>query len=341
MRVVVTGAGGFIGREIVQELDKNNFTIFQVGRTEPARQADFENKNSQNNFFAADIINNKNFADLEELKNIDAVVHSAGLAHQFGNTGKEEFDSVNVLGTKNIVELAVKLQAKQFILISSTAIYGIKKSDKNQNIQVDGLIIDENTVCQPETLYAESKLAAENVCIKICKQNSLPLTILRLAPVIGEGNVGNTARLVSAIDKGRFIWIGKGKNLKTLIYKKDVARAVVEVLLNKRNETEIFNVAAKPITMKEFVGEIEKQLNKSVPKFHIPFGILQKIFLINAKVLGIKKIKKISDTIEKWLSDDIYAARKIKQNYNFEPHTSIAEAIEKQVKWYLGKKNKN
>lgn len=344
MRVIVTGASGFIGKEIIAELSKNNFTIFQIGRKNPAQQIPFGDENSQNNFFAADITDYNNFSELEKLSNIDAIVHSAGLAHQFGETGKEKFDSVNVLGTKNIIELAIKVKAKQFILISSTAIYGIKKPDKQQIRQNYRLIIDEDTDCKPQTRYAESKLEAENVSIDICKKNSLPLTILRLAPVIGEENTGNVARLVNAIDRGRFVWIGKGENLKTLIYKKDVARAVFQVLKDKKkdkkDEIEIFNLAALPITMKEFVGEIEKQLNKSVPKFYISTEILRKIFLINAKILGVKKIKKISETVEKWLSDDIYAAEKIKQKYNFEPQTSMAEAIERQVSWYLERKNR-
>jgi nucleoside-diphosphate-sugar epimerase len=329
MKVIVTGAGGFVGKEIVGELLKNNNDVLGIGKTKHSKPPELENKVSSD-YFASDITDYKNLTGLEKLENVDAVVHSAGLAHQFGDIEKEKFYKVNVLGTKNIAELAVKIKAGQFILISSTAIYGIKKNS-----------IDEETVCQPETLYAESKLEAENICIEICRQNNLPLTILRLAPVIGENNVGNAARLVSAIDKKRFVWIGKGENLKTLIYKNDAARAVLKILQNKKAGIEVFNLAAKPVLMKEFVGEIEKQLKKKAPKFYIPSGILQRIFSINKKILGIAKINKISETVEKWLSDDIYSAQKIKKEYNFEAQTSIAEAIEKQVKFYLDENKKD
>lgn len=328
MKVIVTGARGFVGREIVAELLKDKNIVVGIGKTKQLESDEFK-KDSTEKYYASDITDYKNLVELERLENIDAIVHSAGLAHQFGDIAKEKFYEVNVLGTKNITELAVKLKAKQFILISSTAIYGIKKG-----------IIDEDTICQPETLYAESKLEAERECIEICRKNNLPLTILRLAPVIGENNVGNAARLVSAIDKRRFIWIGSGGNLKTLIYKTDVARAVVRVLHNKTDELEIFNLAAKPIAMKEFVGEIEKQLKKSAPNFHLPTGILRQGFLLNKKTFGIVKVNKISETVEKWLSDDIYSAQKIKEKYNFEPPTSMAEAIERQVKCYLNDKNK-
>lgn len=328
MKVIVTGAKGFVGKEIVAELLENKHSVFRVGRIKQLESNELADKNSDD-YFSADITVYKTLTKLEKLENIDAVIHSAGLAHQFGDIEKEKFYRINVLGTKNIAELAVKIKAGQFILISSTAVYGIKKNS-----------IDEETLCQPETLYAESKLEAEKECIEICTQNNLPLTILRLAPVIGENNVGNAARLVSAIDKRRFVWIGKGKNLKTLIYKRDAARAVVEILQNKKDKIEIFNLAAKPISMENFVLEIEKHLKKNAPKIFIPSGIMQKIFSINKKTFGFTKINKLSETVKKWLSDDVYSAQKIKQMYNFEPRTSMAEAVERQVKCYLADKNK-
>ena len=333
MRVLVTGATGFIGREIVSELSKINIEVIQV--SSPKAESKNSNKTDLSNFYTADISNYDNFRELEKLDNIDAVIHSAGLAHQFGKIEKAKFDAVNVEGTKNVARLAVRLRARQFLLISSTAIYGIKKSNSSSE-----LIIDETADCQPQTLYAESKLEAERVAIEICEANNIGLTILRLAPVLGEENVGNAARLVQAIDKGRFIWIGNGKNLKTLIDKRDVARVCVNILTNKNGTTEIFNVAAKPITMKDFVVEIAEQLNKNIPNIKLPTGFLKIVFQLNARFLKLKKVDKIADTVEKWLSDDIYSAKKIEEVYGFQPKFSIAEAIKRQVNWYKSEKQK-
>lgn len=338
MKILITGAKGFIGSEIVAELLKSDNQVFEVGKSKPSSSADFANGYKEN-YYRADISDYKNLMELEKLQDVDAVVHSAGLAHQFKDIVKDKFYNTNVLGTKNVADLAVNLKVRQLILISSTAIYGIKKNiESGKKKSVEHITIDEDTPCQPETVYAESKLEAEKICIEICGNNGLPLTILRLAPVIGENSSGNAARLVSAIDNRRFVWIGNGGNLKTLIYKNDVARAVVRVLQNKKDGIEIFNLAAKPISMREFVEEIEKQLKKNAPKFHIPAGVLRKIFSINKKALGIEKINKISETVEKWLSDDVYSGQKIMKEYNFKPPTSMAEAVEKQVKCYLDEK---
>ena len=327
MKVIVTGATGFIGKEIVSELSDGNFEIYQIGNS---------NVNSQSpraEFFKIDITDFEDVCRLKKIKEVDAVVHSAGLAHQFGNIEKEKFQKTNVEGTKNILELAATLKVKHFVLISSTAVYGTKKKTSK-----DFKVIDESAACRPQTFYAESKLEAEQTAIEICEQKNIDLTIFRLSPVIGEGNTGNVARMVEAIDKKRFIWIGSGENYKSLIYKKDVAKACREILIKKRNGTEIFNLAAEPILMSDFVTGAEMSLKKRIPKISISPQLLEKFFLINEKTLKIKKIKKISQTVEKWLSDDVYSADKFAREYNFRPETSISEALEKQIGWYQKQK---
>jgi UDP-glucose 4-epimerase len=337
MKVLVTGAKGFIGKVIVTELEKNNIEVFQIIR--PKTDSESIHAGNKAKIFFVDITDYKNFREIEGLEKIDAIIHSAGLAHQFGDTEKEEFEAVNVKGTSNVSEIAVKLKVKQFILISSTAVYGIKKKfKKNSQRASDVFIIDENTTCIPETDYARSKLDGEKVCREICEKNKIPLTIFRLAPVIGEGNSGNVARLIASIDNGRFFWIGKGNNSKTLIYKRDIARACLKILKEKKGETEIFNLAAEPIQMNRLVDKIADVLEKRIPRMFIPPMALKVVLGINTKFLGVKKINKIAQTIEKWLSDDFYAGKKIADEYEFTPETSIEEAIEKQVKWYKQQK---
>lgn len=334
MKVLVTGATGFIGKEIVRELSVNNIEVTGVrGRKS---SAELLNQNSEIKIVQLDISDVKSVSSGEKLGKFDVFIHSAGLAHQFGETKKEAFDAVNVEGTKNVADLSVKLGAKHFILIGSTAVYGIKPSGAEDSVHSrDFGAIDENTPTNPQTLYARSKLESEEVCREICERNNLPLTIFRLSPVIGEANIGNAARLISAIDKGRFLWIGKGENQKSLIYKNDVARACVELVKSKTGGgTEIFNLSSPPVTMKNFVDEIAKSLNKKIYDFSVSENFLKNVFLANSKFLGIKKLDKIKDTVEKWLSDDIYSAEKIERKYGFIPETSVSAAIGKQIEWY-------
>ena len=131
MKVLVTGATGFVGRELISVLAAEGMELTAVGGQRRAKNSIFE-EYSNVEFFATDITNEKSLTELSDLSEIDAVIHSAGLAHQFGKTEKEAFEAVNVRGTANIVRLALKLKAKHFILIGSTAVYGVAPSSNGK-----------------------------------------------------------------------------------------------------------------------------------------------------------------------------------------------------------------
>ncbi len=327
MKVLVTGAGGFIGQEIVAELAVENHQVVALNRSSSV----FENSPNIE-YLRGDITEASSLSKITKLRDLDVIVHAAGLAHQFGTTSREEFEAVNVRGTENVLQIGVECRIRHFILIGSTAVYGTSKTvadgDKHP------LAIDEESAPAPATLYAESKLAGEAACRRVCEQNAIPLTIFRLAPVIGENNVGNVARLIETIDRRRFVWIGGGRNLKSLIYKRDVARACATVLAAKRGGTEVFNLAAEPIRMADFVQQIAAELNKKILPAAIPAILPRTAFRLNEQSIKSKKIRRLSETVEKWLANDIYSAEKIARAYNFHPHTSISEAVSRQVKQY-------
>lgn len=328
--ILVTGATGLVGKAIISVLSQaNRFKIISVG----GKNSQVEGKEQSESFYQfyqADISDYKTFAEIEKQKKVDILIHAAGLAHQFGKTEREDFWRVNVLGTANVWRLAEKLGVEYFILISSVSVYG-----NYGNIEVD-----ESFKCNPEGFYAESKLESEKVSIEAAEKNNLSLTILRLGTVIGEGDRGNVSRLIETMDRGRFFWIGKGNNKKSLIYKNDVAEAVLKVLEKKASGREIYNLTAEPVKMKNIVSVIAQNLNKKIPRWAIPSDALRKIFKLNNKTFSIKKLERQSNTLEKWLSDDIYSNKKFCEKYNFKFRTTVAEAIERQVNYYLAKKPK-
>lgn len=324
MKVLVTGATGFVGGEIVKKLVSENFEVVGTSKTGSSDNVEFIE------IVKADITNAIELKETFRDGKFDAVIHSAGLAHQFGNTTKEQFEKVNVQGTKNVSELAVGLGAKHFILISSTAVYGFHQNK-----------VDENTECKPDTDYAKSKLDGEKVCLEVCEKNNIKLTIFRLAPVLGEKGIGNVPRLIGAIFKNRFIWVGDGSNKKSLIYVGDISEACLKILRSKKDANEIFNLAAPPVEMKKLVSIIKQTLNKKIPKLSIPKFLPGLFFTINRKTVKLNAVEKFSDTFEKWLSDDVYSAEKIKTVYGFETKTSIEDAVKKQCLWYLEQKKSN
>ena len=327
MKILVTGANGLLGTEIISEfLDLGDDIIGVAGPTAKAKLDSGDPRYS----FALDISDPSEIGKLTEVGTVDVVVHAAGLAHQFGRTSENEFESVNVEGSRNVARIASELNATHLILISSTSVYGMPTKRDEQ--------FDEESRCVPATAYAESKLRAEEAVREFCEAQGMSLTIFRLAPVLGENCSGNAARLIGEIDKGRFVWIGNGRNLKSLIYKRDVARACVSLAYKKRAGTEIFNISSPPIEMRAFVNAICQSLGKKPLPITIPPWAFRPAFWINERTLALSKIKSLAQTVEKWLSTDLYSSRKIREEYGFEPVTGVTEAVKLQTEAFKREK---
>jgi len=329
-KILVSGVAGFVGSSLIDELQKTEkFAVY--GLVGKRNQLGINNQAGLEKIFQSDISDYKTLKDAEELKNIEILVHTAGLAHQFGPVKKEDFWRVNVDGTENVCRLAQKIGVRHFILTSSVAVYG----------NYGKVEIDETFARHPEGFYAQSKLESEEKAREFCDKNNIQLTILRLATVIGEGDRGNTSRLITLIDKGRFIWIGNGVNKKSLIDKADVAKGILRVAEGQLdNETQIYNLTGETVSMREIVTTIARDLNKRTPRLKIPDKLVRGFFRVNKSGFSIEYLKKFEKTFEKWLSDDVFSGKKFNEKYNFKPETTVYEALSKQVNYYLSQKNK-
>lgn len=334
MKVLVTGANGFVGAAIVEQLSAGDYETCVLLNSK-TNDKKFGVNSKVIRVVHADIADYESVEKTSGIGRIDAVIHCAGLAHQFGNTVEADFWKINVRGTENIAKLAVLTKAKCFILISSVAVYG-KSSEEKSGIEINP--VAEETLCQPSDFYARSKLESEKAAQKICAGNNINLTILRPSTVIGENDRGNVARLIKTIDDNRFFWIGSGENLKSLIYKGDVAKACLCILNRQPPQqsgvTEIFNVTAEAVPMKDIVFEIHKHLRKKNPRLHVPPTVLKLFFLLNRKTFNVGRIEKLFGTVGKWLSDDVFSGGKIKKQCGFTAETSVSEAIRREVESY-------
>ncbi len=327
-KILVTGSSGFVGNSLVRELQ--NIEKYEIyGLAGNRKGSGIDSQAGLKKIFQSDISDYDTLKKAEELKKTDILVHTAGLAHQFGRVKKEDFWRVNVRGTENICQLAQKIGVEHFILISSVAVYG----------DYAGREIDETFVCNPHGFYAESKLESEKSAVEFCERNNIRLTILRPATIIGEGDHGNTSRLITIIDKGRFIWVGDGSNKKSLIYKKDVAVGIREVIEAKESfKTEIYNLTGEAVAMREIVKSIARNLHKKAPRLKIPESVVRGFFRVNKTGLSIEFLKKFEKTFEKWLSDDIFSGKKFSEKFDFKPETTVYEALAKQVNYYSSQK---
>ena len=315
--VLVTGAAGFFGSEIVRQAIVAGLLVRATDRS-AARPS------SCPDYFCADIL------DLDSLDpamdGVKVVIHAAGLAHIFDKkkAKKALFKEVNEVGTANVALAASEAGVKHFILISSVSVYGPFTQG----------VYDESAPCQPEGPYAGSKYQAELRAIEIAKASGMALTILRLATLYGENDPGNVARLMRSIDQGRFIWIGDGSNHKSLLHREDAARACLAVAQHPASGVNIYNVSAPPYSMREIVQGLASALGKPVPTWHIPGALTLAVAGMASAITGrTGRLGNLRATLQKWLADDVYLAGKFEKAFGFKTQVSLAEGLRREVVW--------
>jgi len=322
-RILITGANGFLGQTILSQLQALGFSTLatDVGDVcsvlnTPYRKADITR--------------------IEEIKplleNITTVIHVAGLAHVFNQDASsgEKFYKINEIGTENVAATAAAAGVRHFVLISSVSVYGPYTDEA----------YDEQRPCKPVGPYAQSKYNAELRATKIAQKSGMALTIFRLATLYGEGDPGNVGRLIRAIDRGRFFWVGNGSNRKSLLYKGDAARAVMAVIQRPASGVNIFNISAPPCTMREIVDGFGDALGKHPFPVHMPASLALLLGRCLSKIPN-RRLAGLNQTVKKWLAEDVYDTRRFEEAYGFQTKTSLQDGLKREVDWYKNNKRKS
>lgn len=320
--ILITGSNGFLGAEVVHQLLAAGFSVRATGIETASFQTGVE-------YHQADILRPQQLSRLVEGTSI--VIHTAGLAHVFdaGAQFEQQFHQINEIGTTNMISAARDQGVKHFILISTVSVYGPF---------TEGMY-DEETPCNPVGPYALSKYNAEKRAREIAQMAGMSLTILRLATLYGEDDPGNVGRLMRALDKGRFFWVGDGKNRKSLLYKGDAARACLAIASRPTNGISVYNVSAPPCTMRDIVDGLAMALGKKPLPVRIPASIA----LTAGKFLSClpgKRLSELNLTIEKWLTEDVYNTSRIERYYGFHTQVNLIEGLKREVRWYRQNKGK-
>jgi nucleoside-diphosphate-sugar epimerase len=242
MRIVITGAGGFIGRHLLRRLEaRNDFSILVHGKD--ATQA----RNAKS--FQGDVTERQSLAGLCE--GAELAIH---LAYSFEGT-PEKLVEVNAKGTANFLDECVAARVPRFILFSSGAVYGAAGERAP----------DEKSELKPDTPYGKAKRMAEEEVEKRVRAGKINATILRLTNVYGPGGRGVLNKYVDAIAKGEEIVLqGDGTQERDFLYVEDLVGAIEKVVDRVQKENmEVLNISGNgKITLNELIALIEKVLGK-------------------------------------------------------------------------------
>lgn len=305
LKVLVTGAGGFIGTKVVQELWKRDCEVVYFDVIEPKIEG-------------IKRVNRGTILDPYDLalavKGCDYGIHLAALLGvQKTDNNRLETLHVNIQGTLNFIEACVKEGVKKIVLSSSSEVYG------EQTL----LPITEENPLNPKSVYAVSKIVGEQYFQAYSEMYGIKYNIVRFFNVFGEYQREDFVlpRFVQRITDGESpVIYGDGEQVRSFCYVADAVRGFVDALLTEECG-EVFNVGndREPISMKGLADKVIRLSGKSITPQFVTYE--------NSDRKSSREIEKRIPSIEK-----------AKRVLGYEPEYSLEQGLKQMLEFY--KKNK-
>ncbi|MDD4514782.1 NAD(P)-dependent oxidoreductase [Massilibacteroides sp.] len=329
MKILITGASGFIGGFLVQEALNRGYEVW-AGVRKNSDRSNLQDKRIHFIDLRYDDITtlSTQLAELKETHGVlDYVIHNAGLTKTLN---KDNFFRVNALYTKNLIEglHASGHSLKKFLLMSSLSSYGKGDEKTFRPIRLDD---PQN----PDTAYGKSKLDAENF---IRSQSYFTYVILRPTGVYGPGEKDYFVEIKS-VQSGIDFAAGSIPQRITFIYVKDLARAAFLALENEKVVNKHYFVADGDVhTDESFAKMIQDILKKKhVLRGRIPLPLVRLACICSegiGKLLGksmtLNTDKYIILKQRNWICD----VTPLQDDLGFMAQYPLRKGLEEAIEWY-------
>ncbi|MGB3368717.1 MAG: NAD-dependent epimerase [Acidaminobacteraceae bacterium] len=324
MKILVTGAAGFIGYHLSSRLLKEGFDVIGYDNVNDYYDVKLKysrlkilNENSNFNFYKNDL---EDYAALSKVfldQKIDVVINLAAQAGvRYSIENPKAYIESNIVGFLNILEVCRNNDVKHLLYASSSSVYG---GNKNYPFSV------KDNVDHPISLYAATKKSNELMAHTYSHLYNLPTTGLRFFTVYGPYGRPDMALFLftDAIINNRPIKVfNEGKMLRDFTYVEDIVEGIYRLIekvptriLNEEGSSDapykLYNIGNNnPVELERFIEIIEEKIGKKALKEYLP--------------LQPGDVPKTYANIDELIEAIGYA-----------PQTSIGTGIENFIKWYL------
>ena len=268
--ILITGANGFIGSNLIENLNSHKYNILGVSRK---------------NKYMLDISDNSGLVNI--MSGVDAIIHTAGKAHilkKYTDSDIRDFRKINVDDTLSLARNAASYGIKKFIFLSSAKVYG----EPNYL----GEVFNEESRLVRGDLYVNSKIDAETGLLKIAQETKLKVIIIRIPLVYGRGVKGNLRALIEHISKGYPLPLkAANKNARSMISVNNLSNFIFACIDNPAADNQIFNVCDDDIiSTASLIDELYNIFEVGNKNFYCPLWIIKLILIFSGSGKSVNKI---------------------------------------------------
>lgn len=313
MRVLVTGASGFIGGFLCPVLEKAGHTLVSAVRSIPKSQSGIRqyvvvgNIGSSTDWMAI-------------LQDVDVVIHLAARVHVMTETADAPVSAlrmINVYGTERLARQAAEIGVKRLVYVSSIKVNGEA---------TNGIPFSADDAAQPLDAYGVSKFEAEQKLEKISEETGLEVVIVRPPLVYGPGVGGNFICLLQHIDRELPLPFGRVDNHRSLLNVSNLCDFLNVCVSHSNAAGQVFLVSdSHDVSTRDLILGLASEMRKSVWLLPIPVGLLRFVGKLFGKQAEM-------DRLCGSLQLDIEKTRRM---LSWEPRFTLGEGLQETVTWYM------
>ncbi|HXS27039.1 MAG TPA: NAD-dependent epimerase/dehydratase family protein [Steroidobacteraceae bacterium] len=322
-RIYLTGGSGFIGCQLARYAVERGYPVTVTSAvnndTERRRIQSLERSGLRVTVVSLD----DEAALARSLAGHDVVIHLAAAQHE-AQAPESHFRRVNVEGTRRLLETSIAAGVRRFVHGSTIGVYGAAR---------DG-VLDETSPLAPDNSYGRTKAEAELV-VRSCAPR-IETSIVRISETYGPADM-RLLKLFRAIERGRYLTLGRGTNEHQLIYVDDLAEGLLAAATSPRAVGETFVIAGdERLTTDAMAQAIAASLGQTRSPPHVPlwpFAAGAVLCEALCKPLGVKPPlnRRRLDFFRKSFR---FSTAKARERLDFEPHVPFAEGARRTADWY-------
>ena len=316
MKVLVTGATGFVGRRLCERLTADGWQVRGTIRS-TERSGTFP--------AGVEVVQIESIGAgtdwSDALAGVDTIVHLAARVHVMNDTSSDPlsaFRQVNVAGTERLARMAATNGVKRFIYISSVKVNG-EDCEKP---------FTERDIPAPEDPYGVSKWEAEQVLHKVAEETGLEVVILRPPLVYDPGVKANFLSLFKIVDRGIPLPLKNINNSRSFIYLENLVDAILTCLTHPKAAGQTYLVSdCEDVSTPELIRRVAAALGRPARLFLFPPSLMR----FAGKLFGK------TDAVDRLVSSLIIDSSKIRKELGWKPPYTMEEGLKETGEWFKGR----